>query len=218
MIEDDDFKFLAYFKENINIVKYNYALHKNKHIFNYNNNFELFLKKIKEDLQFNKKICIYSNSRSYTLFFENEIKKEFPNKKILCIIENIDKIIIDEFNNSDILIYSQYVTNITYKNKVFDTFYGFFTNTIEIIEIDIKQLFEFKNINTNEFHLCTKPTGKTDYDTEIQNLKNMILKSDKKVNGISGINFDCINNKIMEDDYFHLYIFIKKRIYFKKQL
>ena len=83
--------------------------------------------------------------------------------------------------------------------------------------MSIQQLFRVRNLNTNEIHICTHYIGKTDYDLELDKIKDMILKRDKCViNGLPGIKVNCIKNEIIEDDYFYLFCLVKKRNYISR--
>lgn len=219
LMTEKDVEFLTFFKENIEYLKYNYKLHDNKIIHNYNNNLGLFFNKITKDIEDNKKIYVCSNSKSHVLFFENILKKKYPSKKISCITsDNAEYFNIEEWDHSDIVLYSPSITaGISYEKHRFDTCYGFFINISAIAEMSIQQLFRIRNINSNEIHLCTQYMGRTDYDTDLENIKNLILNRDKcVVDGLPGIKFNCIKNEIIEDDYFNLFINNKRKIYLSR--
>lgn len=216
LMTEEDINFLTYFKENIQYEKYENDLHKDKIIYNYNSNLGGFFNNINKDLQNNKKIYICSNSKTHILFFEDILKKKFSNKVISCVTsENAEEFNLEEWDKSDIVLYSPSITaGISYEKKRFDTCYGFFINISAISEMSIQQLFRIRNINTNEIHLCTMYMGRTDYDTELDDIKKLILNRDKCiVQGLPGIKFNCIKNEIIEDDYFYLFSIIKKKIY-----
>lgn len=219
LIEEEDIKYLTYFKEKINYINYNYPFHKNKKIYNYQNNLGLFFNKIKEDLNNNKRIVICANSKTHILFFEELIKKNFPDKRTFSVTsDNADNFIIDEWDTSDVILYSPSITaGISYEKNRFDTCYGFFINISATAEMSIQQLFRVRNLNTNEIHICTHYIGKTDYDLELDKIKDMILKRDKCViDGLPGIKVNCIKNEIIEDDYFYLFCLVKKRNYISR--
>lgn len=219
LIEEEDIKYLTYFKERINYINYNYPFHKNKKIYNYQNNLGLFFNKIKEDLDNNKRIVICANSKTHILFFEELIKKNFPDKQTFSVTsDNADDFIIDEWDTADVILYSPSITaGISYEKIRFDTCYGFFINISATAEMSIQQLFRVRNLNTNEIHICTHYIGKTDYDLELDKIKDMILKRDKCViDGLPGIKVNCIKNEIIEDDYFYLFCLVKKRNYISR--
>lgn len=219
LMNENDIEFLTYFKKNIKYIKYENDTHKNKKIINYNNNLGLFFNKVVKDIENNKKIYICSNSKSHILFYENILKNKFTNKKISCITsDNAEFFDINDWDESDIVLYSPSITaGISYEKKRFDTCYGFFINISAIAEMSIQQLFRIRNINTNEIHLCTSYMGRTDYDIELQNIKKLISERDKCiVKGLPGINFNCIKNEIVEDDYFCLFVNNKRKIYISR--
>lgn len=219
LMNENDIEFLTYFKEKIKYIKYEYSLHSEKKIYNYNNNLSLFFKNINENLKNNKKIYICSNSKSHILFFENMLKNKYINKNISCVTsDNADEFTIQEWDNADIVLYSPSITaGISYEKHRFDVCYGFFINISAIAEMSIQQLFRIRNITTNEIHLCTQYMGRTDYDTELDDIRKLILNRDKcLIKGLPGIKFNCIKNEIIEDDYFCLFINNKRKIYLSR--
>jgi hypothetical protein len=219
LMNENDIEFLKYFKNNIKYIKYENDTHSNKKIINYNNNLGLFFNKVIKDIENNKKIYICSNSKSHILFYENILKNKFSGKKISCITsDNAEFFDIDDWDDSDIVLYSPSITaGISYEKKRFDTCYGFFINISAIAEMSVQQLFRIRSINTNEIHLCTSYMGRTDYDIELQNIKKLISERDKCiVKGLPGIKFNCIKNEIIEDDYFCLFVNNKRKIYISR--
>lgn len=216
LMSEEDIEFLTYFKENVQYEKYENYLHNDKKIYNYNSNLGVFFNNISKDLEMNKRIYICSNSKSHILFFEDILKKKFSDKVISCVTsENAEKFNLEEWDKADIVLYSPSITaGISYEKQRFDTCYGFFINISAIAEMSIQQLFRIRNINTGEIHLCTMYMGRTDYDTELEDIKKMILNRDKCiVKGLPGIKFNCIKNEVIEDEYFYLFSIIKKKIY-----
>lgn len=219
LMELDDIKFLTFFKKNIKYIEYKHSIHEDKKIFNFNNNIGSFIKKINDDIDNNKKIVICSNSKSHMLFLQDLLQKKYKNKTISCTTsDNSEYFIIDEWDKADIIIYTPSITaGISYEKIRYHSIYGFFINISAPVEMSIQQLFRVRNLTDKNINICTMYMGKTNYDTDLENIKSMILQRDHcVVDGLNGIKINCIKNEIIEDEFFYLFTLIKRKTFLSR--
>lgn len=213
LMNNDWIRYLSLFNRNISYTKNTYSIHKNKKIVNFNNNNIAFYDKIKKCLKNNENIVIASNSKEelrniYNIIelFDNNIKKQFILK------ESKIKYDINSWNKYQVLAYSPtIVAGVSYTEKHFDRFFGIFCNSSATAEMCIQQMFRVRNINSNEYNICTYTTGKKDYPETDNEIKKLILLEDSNlVNGVDNITIKYIKNKIDENYYFNLYMIVQK--------
>jgi hypothetical protein len=215
MLEEYWVNYIASFNRRIHYIINTYTIHSDKKIINYNNDEIGIINTIKKSLDNGENIVIASNSKTKLRIINNILYNEdkYSHLKHLCIMkESKDKYNLDEWKKVRILSYSpSIVAGVSFTEKHFDRFFGFFCNSSAISEMSVQQMFRVRNISSNEYNLCFTTSGKNDYPNDDEGIKELVLKEDNcLVAGLSNININYIKNKIIEDNYFNLFLITQK--------
>lgn len=215
MLEDYWVDYISSFNRNIKYVKNTYSIHKDKKIVNYGNNEINMIKKIKTSLDNGENIVIASNSKNKIRIINNILKNDVKYNKIKTLTinkESKEKYNLNEWKKARVLMYSpSIVAGVSFTEKHYNRFFGFFCNSSAIAEMSVQQMFRVRDISTNEYNLCFNISGKKDYPETDEGIKELIFKNDNNlVTGLVNININYIKTKIIEDEYFKLFLIIQK--------
>lgn len=159
-------------------------------------------KKMFNDLDNNKKIVIFNNSKEEIKKMKELLKEKYPNKSIKTYYSNssdgqeLRKNDINDIWNIDILMYNMAITvGISFSLKNFDKLYIFLSNNDTNIRDLIQSSIRVRKLKDNEMNIYMKQNNEINY--EEFNIENYIKES-KKI-----IKYNLLNDKKI-NDYFLL--------------
>lgn len=213
LLNNDWINYINSFGRRINYVINEYSIHKDKKIYNYNTNKTALIDEIKKSIEKNENIVIASNNKKMLRFINNILENNYKHlKKLFIMKENKFVHDLSVWKNIQVLGYSpSIVAGISFTEKHFDKMFGIFCNSSATADMGMQQLFRVRNISTNEFHICCDITGKNDYPTNMDKIKEMIINEDKcLLSSMENITINYIKKDIVEDEYFNLFMLCQK--------